>query len=113
MWALVIVCGALATFTLGVINWGKNHLEKKEAEFKAERAEDQKQFLTALATRDSAMAARDAHIEQLTKAVQEMNVLLKHHHETMEAKHSVEAETIARLAGQAAVLEYIRSQQNS
>lgn len=100
MWALVIVCAALATLAGGTIKWSIRHLEAKEQECKDERKEDQSEFLKAL-------AQRDTHMSALTATVQEMNVILVKHDEKMDVKHSIEVSTIARMAGEAAVEKYI------
>lgn len=117
VWALSLVCGALAALVGGLLNWGKGYLEATEVKYenrlkamsdeaKADRMEDQKNFLTALAARDVTIQAQTLALQALTKTVVD-------HDNRMTDKHSIESETIARLAGEAAVSEYIRKTNGS
>lgn len=99
MWALCVVCAALAGLAIAVIKWSVSQLEARETQFKAERKEDQRDFLSALTS--------------LTAQIKEMNKTLDAHVTEMRDKHAIEVGTIAKLAGESAVDKYISQQERT
>lgn len=101
IWALCIVCVALAGLAGGAIKWSLARLAAKESECKMERQEDQKSFLMAL-------SGINSHLDAQTLVVRETHQLITEHHDAMTKAHNLETADIARLAGAAAVEKYRR-----
>jgi ABC-type nickel/cobalt efflux system permease component RcnA len=74
-----------------LIRYFMREFEKERQLAREARREDQREFLLALANRDTAMAA-------LAKEVREVSELLRQHHEAMVMQHTVDINRIIELA---------------